>query len=40
MSAQRRLKIRRYLNLFGVHVIVSYGEPLLDADEYMFDGWE
>lgn len=31
--------MKRYLNLFGVHVIESYGEPLYDADEWIFDRW-
>ena len=30
----------RYINLYGVISIVSYGEPLYDADEYLFDGYE
>lgn len=30
----------RYINRYGVITVISYGEPLFDADESIFDGYE
>lgn len=38
MSTQHE-RVKEFANLFGTTVVISYYEPLLDADEWVFTRW-